>query len=79
MLFEVTRMRTTIYLGLLLFLACSKLPAGTLEAVMKTVQGSMLKVDTTTGVKIGPATVTKADVDTSNGVIHVIDTVLLPA
>ena len=46
---------------------------------VKTVQGGMLKVDTTSGVKIGNATVVKADVETSNGVIHVIDTVLLPA
>jgi uncharacterized surface protein with fasciclin (FAS1) repeats len=27
---------------------------------------------------VGNATVTGADIDTSNGVIHVIDTVLLP-
>ena len=46
---------------------------------VKTVQGGMLKVDTSSGVKIGDATVVKADVMTSNGVIHVIDTVLLPA
>lgn len=46
---------------------------------VKTVQGGMLKVDTSSGVKIGDATVVKADVETSNGVIHVIDTVLLPA
>ena len=46
---------------------------------VKTVQGGMLKVDTTSGVKIGNATVVKADVETSNGVIHVIDAVLLPA
>jgi len=29
-------------------------------------------------VTVGNATVTAADVDASNGVIHVIDTVLLP-
>ncbi len=44
----------------------------------KTVQGGDLKIDTTSGVKIGGATVIKADVETSNGVIHVIDKVLLP-
>ncbi len=91
--------------------AFAKLPAGTLDAVLKdkaklaailtyhvvagkvlakdvvglngksvkSVQGGMLDVNTTSGVKIGNATVVKADVDTSNGVIHVIDTVLLPA
>jgi uncharacterized surface protein with fasciclin (FAS1) repeats len=36
------------------------------------------KIDTTKGVKIGDATVIKADIETSNGVIHVIDTVLIP-
>lgn len=44
----------------------------------KTVQGGMLKIDTTNGVKINDAMVTTADIETSNGVIHVIDTVLLP-
>lgn len=46
---------------------------------VKTVQGGMLKVDTSSGVKIGGATVAQADVEASNGVIHVIDTVLIPA
>ena len=45
----------------------------------KTVQGGSLKIDTSHGVKIGGATVTKADIECSNGVIHVIDTVLIPA
>ena len=77
--------------------AFAKLPAGTLDAVLKdkakltsiltyhvlpgkvlakdvaglngksvkTVQGGMLTVNTTSGVKIGNATVVKADVDTS--------------
>ena len=44
----------------------------------KTVQGGDLKIDTTSGVKIGGANVITADVETSNGVIHVIDKVLLP-
>lgn len=44
-----------------------------------TVQGGALAIDTTNGVNIGGATVTKADIDCSNGVIHVIDTVLMPA
>jgi uncharacterized surface protein with fasciclin (FAS1) repeats len=30
-------------------------------------------------VKINEATVVKADIDTSNGIIHVIDTVILPS
>ncbi|MCE9524003.1 MAG: fasciclin domain-containing protein [Alphaproteobacteria bacterium] len=44
-----------------------------------TLQGGSLKVDGTHGVKINDATVTSADVKASNGVIHVIDKVLMPA
>jgi len=44
----------------------------------KTVNGKDVKIDASAGVKINNATVTKADIETSNGVIHVIDTVLLP-
>jgi uncharacterized surface protein with fasciclin (FAS1) repeats len=44
----------------------------------KTVQGQMVKVDTSRGVKINGANVVKADVEASNGVIHVIDSVILP-
>jgi uncharacterized surface protein with fasciclin (FAS1) repeats len=44
-----------------------------------TLQGGSLKVDGTHGVKINDATVTAADVKASNGVIHVIDKVLMPA
>ena len=43
-----------------------------------TVQGGSLSVDTTDGVKVGGASVVQTDIKTSNGVIHVIDTVLLP-
>jgi uncharacterized surface protein with fasciclin (FAS1) repeats len=42
------------------------------------VQGSALAVDATMGVRINDATVIVADIETDNGVIHVIDTVLLP-
>lgn len=44
----------------------------------KTVQGQTVAIDATDGVKINNAKVVKADIETSNGVIHVIDTVLLP-
>jgi len=44
-----------------------------------TLQGGTLAVDGTRGVKVNDATVTAADVKASNGVIHVIDKVLLPA
>lgn len=93
--------------------AFAKLPAGTLETLLKpenkeklkaillyhvvngkvmakdvaklngkdvtTLQGGTVKVDTTSGVKVNSSNVVKADVKASNGVIHVIDTVLLPA
>jgi uncharacterized surface protein with fasciclin (FAS1) repeats len=45
-----------------------------------TVEGSMLSVVVADGVKInGSSTVTATDVMASNGVIHVIDAVLVPA
>jgi uncharacterized surface protein with fasciclin (FAS1) repeats len=44
----------------------------------KTVQGQNVSIDTKAGVKIEGATVVKADVMADNGVIHVIDKVILP-
>jgi uncharacterized surface protein with fasciclin (FAS1) repeats len=45
----------------------------------KTVNGASLKISVMNGgVMINNAKVVKADIETSNGVIHVIDTVLLP-
>jgi len=88
--------------------AFAKLPAGTVEALLKdkdkltailtyhvvagdvkaadvvklnsakTVQGQSVSIDATDGVKVNNAKVVKADIICSNGVIHVIDTVLLP-
>ena len=91
--------------------AFAKLPAGTLESLLKpenkaklvailtyhvvpgdvtaadvvklseakTVNGAMLKVSTQNGrVMVNNADVVKADIEASNGVIHVIDAVLLP-
>lgn len=45
---------------------------------VKTVQGSELTLATTGGVTVDGAKVTTADVIADNGVIHVIDTVLIP-
>jgi uncharacterized surface protein with fasciclin (FAS1) repeats len=89
--------------------AFAKLPAGTVDALLKdvpkltkiltyhvvsgkvlaadvvklksatTVEGSDVKIDASHGVKINDATVTTPDVAADNGVIHVIDTVLIPA
>ena len=91
--------------------AFAKLPAGTVESLLKpenkarlqailtyhvvsgkvmaqdvmkldsarTVEGSNVSIKTADGgVMVNNARVTKADIATSNGVIHVIDTVLLP-
>lgn len=45
----------------------------------ETLQGASLEISTSEdGVMINNAKVVKADVDASNGVVHVIDTVLLP-
>lgn len=44
----------------------------------KTVQGTEVAVDATSGVKINTATVVTADIAATNGVIHVIDNVLMP-
>lgn len=44
----------------------------------KTVNGTSLSVDGTNGVMVSGAKVVTADVKASNGIIHVIDKVLLP-
>ena len=44
----------------------------------KTVEGDPVAIDASHGVKINDSNVTKADIDCTNGVIHVIDAVLLP-
>lgn len=44
-----------------------------------TVEGSEITIDTMDGVKVDDATVTATDVPASNGVIHVIDKVIIPA
>jgi uncharacterized surface protein with fasciclin (FAS1) repeats len=89
--------------------AFAKLPAGTVDALLKdvpklkkiltyhvvagkvmaadvtklksakTVEGSDVAIDASNGVKVNDSTVTTADVVTDNGVIHIIDAVLMPA
>ena len=44
----------------------------------KTVQGQDISIDTSDGVKIDDAKVIQADIETDNGVIHIIDSVILP-
>ena len=46
--------------------------------MVKTVEGSELKLSTSGGVMVNDAKVVTADVKASNGVIHAIDTVLMP-
>ncbi len=44
----------------------------------KTLEGSEVKISMKDGVMINDAKVTSADLECTNGVIHVIDTVLMP-
>ncbi len=48
------------------------------ETTASSVQGGDLMIDGTDGVTVNGATVTQADIEASNGVIHVIDQVILP-
>ena len=45
---------------------------------VKTVQGSKVSVDAMYGVKINDSNVVSADIAATNGIIHVIDKVLIP-
>jgi uncharacterized surface protein with fasciclin (FAS1) repeats len=45
---------------------------------VKTLEGETFKVTTDGGVKVNDANVTSTDIATSNGVIHVLDKVLIP-
>ena len=49
---------------------------GDMSAV--TAQGTEVDITTTDGVRVDGASVVTADIETSNGVIHVIDQVILP-
>jgi len=48
------------------------------DSTPATVQGSMVTIDLDNGAMVNDAKVVTADIDTSNGVIHVIDKVLVP-
>lgn len=48
------------------------------KANVRTVNGEKLFVNAKNGVKVNKATVVAADIEASNGVIHVVDTVILP-
>lgn len=46
---------------------------------VETVEGSEVLIDATNGVRVGNAQVVQADIRTSNGIIHVVDRVIIPA
>ena len=48
------------------------------KAEVQSVEGGKISVDATDGVKVDGAKVVTADVAASNGVIHIIDTVIMP-
>ncbi|WP_170570043.1 fasciclin domain-containing protein [Ruegeria atlantica] len=48
------------------------------RAKVLTVQGDRLSVNAKNGVKVNGAEVVQADIVTSNGVIHVVDAVIIP-
>ncbi|MDA7964877.1 fasciclin domain-containing protein [Ruegeria sp.] len=48
------------------------------RAKVLTVQGDRLSVNAKNGVKVNGAEVVQADIEASNGVIHVIDAVIIP-
>ena len=48
------------------------------QSSLKTVQGQNIMVDSKGGAKVNDANIVKTDIATDNGVIHVIDKVILP-
>jgi len=48
------------------------------DMMAETVQGGELMIDLDSGVMVNSANVVTADIETSNGVIHVIDSVIIP-
>ena len=48
------------------------------NTMAKSVEGEQISIDATDGVKVDNAKVVKADIEASNGVIHVIDAVIMP-
>jgi len=47
--------------------------------MVETVQGNKIKVSLSDGAMINGASVVKADVEASNGVVHIIDAVIMPS
>jgi uncharacterized surface protein with fasciclin (FAS1) repeats len=57
-----------------------RIPSTDLDALNSapTVEGSMLTIDTSDGIQVNDAKVVELDLKADNGIIHVIDTVLVP-
>ncbi|MGM9482815.1 fasciclin domain-containing protein [Roseateles sp. NT4] len=53
--------------------------SGSGSNLLKSLQGEDLAMNTTQGLRVNEARIVESDVQASNGVIHVIDTVLMPA
>ncbi|WP_203291952.1 fasciclin domain-containing protein [Maricaulis parjimensis] len=51
--------------------------AGSIQSV-ETVEGSTVLIDATDGVRVGNAEVIQADIRTANGIIHIVDRVIIP-
>ena len=60
-------------------LASKVMAADVKDGKVATVEGGTITIDTMGGVKVNDAKVTATDIAASNGVIHVIDKVLVPA
>jgi len=65
---------------LLYHVASGEVPAATVVTLKgaETLLGQMVAIDTEDGVMVNDANVISTDVKASNGIIHVIDTVLIP-
>lgn len=59
-------------------IADARVDSGSIPAIADSVADYTLFFDTTDGVMVNDATVIQADVEASNGIVHVVDTVLLP-
>jgi len=60
-------------------LASKVMAADVKDGKVATVEGGTITIDTMNGVKVNDAKVVTTDIAASNGVIHVIDKVLVPA
>jgi phage terminase large subunit-like protein len=66
--------KSTLSSALALYMLAADVKAGK----VKTVQGSEITISTMGGVSVDNAKVVKTDIVASNGVIHVIDSVIIP-